>query len=431
MEIEELKADLQKSIDDAGSALKSKAENAEAIAKKALDKAVEIVKQMTEGSEDQKKELDALRKDFNEMSANIAAKKMESKKTNKSWEEEFVEQYKAMEPKIKAMSQIRARQNEDLVFELNSTPMGVKAVTIGLDTTVEAVGSESQYTVTENTGIISVIRQRVLTYLQNVSTGAISKEYALWMEEVDEVGTPIFIGEGDAKTAISVRYEERNKKAKKIAVSAKVTMEFMEDLPQLMSYVQTNMMKRVDTVTENQLFNGNDTGDNLAGLVPYATAFTGGELAGTVVDANNWDVILGIISQVKAANGFVNAIFISNGYKDSLLATKASDGHYLLPAGVTYTAQGGLSAWGVSLIGTNALPSNGSVDFVGGDLSAVNVRFRKGMTISIGESGDDFINNLKTILVEQRLVQFVSANDTPVLVKGTFTAATALLEATT
>jgi hypothetical protein len=53
------------------------------------------------------------------------------------------------------------------------------------------------------------------------------------------------------------------------------------------------------------------------------------------------------------------------------------------------------------------------------------------MTVQIGESGDDFINNLKTLLVEQRLVQFVSANDTPVIIKGTFDAAKDLLEATT
>jgi len=33
-------------------------------------------------------------------------------------------------------------------------------------------------------------------------------------------------------------------------------------------------------------------------------------------------------------------------------------------------------------------------------------------------------------LMEQRLVQFVSANDTPVLVKGTMAAAKAILETT-
>jgi hypothetical protein len=51
------------------------------------------------------------------------------------------------------------------------------------------------------------------------------------------------------------------------------------------------------------------------------------------------------------------------------------------------------------------------------------------MTVQIGLDGNDFISNKKTILVEQELVQFVSANDTQVLVKGAFETAKTLLEA--
>ena len=424
-------------IENANKAIGSKAENAELLAKKAFDQAEKLISELTETKskfDSNKSELDALRKQLNDLSAEMSKPKFTKGAEMKSWEEEIAEQFEKQSPEMFKNAENRTPQSTPIVFSLKSSPYSqTKAVTIGLDTTVEAVGSASQYTVTENTGIISAIRQRVLTYLNNVAVGSIAKEYALWMEEVDEVGAPIFIGEGDPKTAISVRYEERNKKAKKIAVSAKVTMELMEDLPQLISYIQTNMMKRVDTVTENQLFNGNDTGDNLAGLVPYATAFTGGDMAGTLdpLTVNDWDVILGVISQVKKANGVANAVFIANGKLDAMRASKDTEGQYIRPEGVLIDAQGQITAWGIRLIGTNALPSNGSVDFVGGDLTSVNVRFRKGMSVQIGESGDDFINNLKTILVEQRLVQFVSANDTPVIVKGTFTAAKALLDTTT
>jgi hypothetical protein len=92
-----------------------------------------------------------------------------------------------------------------------------------------------------------------------------------------------------------------------------------------------------------------------------------------------------------------------------------------LPPGVLFNAQGQLVAWGVRLIETNS--TLGGNDFMGGDLSVINVRFRQGMRIQIGLDGNDFTNNVKTILLEQRLVQFVSANDTQVLVKGTFAAA--------
>jgi hypothetical protein len=50
----------------------------------------------------------------------------------------------------------------------------------------------------------------------------------------------------------------------------------------------------------------------------------------------------------------------------------------------------------------------------------MNVLFREGMTVRIGETGDDFQENIKTILMEQRLVQFISANDYAQIVKGNF-----------
>jgi HK97 family phage major capsid protein len=424
--------EIKKEIASAVSGLKSKSEGAESKAIEAFEKADGLLKEVDLS----KKEIETLRKELNTLAANMNKPNAKSVTVEaKSFEKAFIEQWNEKSAQIKEVLENRekgARQHGDITFNLDVTPFmqSKAAVTIGLDTTVET--GSTQYTITENTGIISPIRQRVLTYLQNVSVGSIAKEYALWVEETDQQGTPIFIGEGDTKTAVSVIYVEKTAKAKKIAVHSKVTMEFMEDLPQLISFIQSNMMRRVDTVTENQLFNGNNTGDNLQGLVPVATAFTGGDLAGSIPVAtiNDWDVMLGVISQVKKANGIVNSIFVSNGKLDAMRAAKDLDGQYIRPEGVLIDAQGNVTAWGVRLIGTNALPSNGSVDFVGGDLNAVNVRFRKGMTVSIGESGDDFVKNLKTILVEQRLVQFVSANDTPVLVKGTFAAAKTLLSLT-
>ncbi len=67
-------------------------------------------------------------------------------------------------------------------------------------------------------------------------------------------------------------------------------------------------------------------------------------------------------------------------------------------------------------------------EFIGGDFEVLNVLFREQAVIQIGLDGSDFTNNLKTILVESRLVQFASANDTPCLVKGDFVTAKAALE---
>ena len=108
-----------------------------------------------------------------------------------------------------------------------------------------------------------------------------------------------------------------------------------------------------------------------------------------------------------------------------MLSNKTTYGEYIFPPGVTADANGEITAFGIKIIGTNALAAD---NFVGGDLTAANVRFRQGMTVQIGLDGNDFTNNLKTILVELRLVQFVSANDTPVIVKGNFSSARGTLD---
>jgi HK97 family phage major capsid protein len=269
----------------------------------------------------------------------------------------------------------------------------------------------------------------LLVYLANASVGAIGTQYAVWVEEYDQQGTPVMIGEGTEKTQIDVQYKEQRAKVEKIGVHMKVSMEMLEDAAYLASYIQTNGVKRVETVIENQLFTGNGTSPQLAGLLSKSTTFTGGSMAGGVESATNWDVIHGIIAQVRAANGTATGVFVETGQYHLMLSEKDAEKQYILPAGVTFNAQGGITAWGVNIIPTNALTGT-AANFVGGDLSVINVRLRSGLQVAIGESGDDFIDNLKTVRIEQRLVQFISANDTPVLVKGTFAAAKAILETT-
>lgn len=417
--LEQLKAELQKSIDEAGTAFTTKAGNAEAKAKEAFDKAEMVLKSM-EGmltkaeAMEMQKQLDAL--DLkSQHQANVKAE---------SFADHFAKAYAPAQKKLeqwKADGHLKA----PITFEFEMKEVGA----MSLASTIANVASSGQVTISEFTGIVSPIRQRILAYLSNVSVGSIGTQYAVWVEEYDQEGTPVFIGEGVEKTALDVQYKEQRAKVNKIGVHMKVTTELLEDAGYLMSYIQSNGVKRVETVIENQLFTGNGTDPQLVGLLSKSTTFTGGSMAGNVEAATNWDVIHGIIAQVRAANGIVNGVFVETGQFHVMLSEKDGDKQYILPAGVNFDAQGNLTAWGVRIIPTNALTGT-AANFVGGDLSVINVRLRNGIQVAIGESGDDFIDNLKTIRIEQRLVQFVSANDVPVLVKGVFATAKAILETT-
>jgi HK97 family phage major capsid protein len=296
------------------------------------------------------------------------------------------------------------------------------AVTMQVDNTIGA--GATQVTITDNTDIISPIRKRELRYMSFVSVGRTSGNRALWIEELDEQGTPIMLGEGETKTQLSVRYEEKTANVKKIAVYGKVTTEMMADLPQLISYIENNLMKRMDIVLENQLFNGDNIGDNLNGAFTLATAFAAGTLANQIDEPNDYDVIGAVALQTELAFGIPNGIFVNPTVVTRMKLTKGQDGHYVMP---TFATANGLEVSGMRVIPTTAVSGE---NFIGGDLSVLQVLIREELGIQIGLDGSDFINNKKTMLLEKRLVQFASANDVACLVKGAFNTAKALLATT-
>jgi HK97 family phage major capsid protein len=310
---------------------------------------------------------------------------------------------------------INGRQSAPINIEVKA------AVSMQVDNTIGAGSSFNS--ITQFTGVISPIRQRELRYLANVSVGRTTGNQVYWIEEKDEQGTPIMLGEGDTKTQLSVRYEEATMSVKKIAVYGKVTTEMMADLPQLISYIENNLMKRMDIVAENQLLAGNGLGDNLKGAKTYATAFTGGTSALKIDNANEFDVISALSLQCQEANGMPNAVFVHPQTLTLMKTLKSTlDGQYLYPR---WADSDGLLIDGLRVIPSLAVTAN---EFIGGDLSVLNVLFREELALQIGLDGSDFINNKKTMLVEKRLAQYVSANDTAVLIKGDFTTAKAAIE---
>jgi HK97 family phage major capsid protein len=383
---------------------------------------VKVVKDATDKLAEKYQEIETTQKEILKKQGKLRVEANQNKSYSEALNDALVEK----QAEIESIVNSGGKQNGPLVLNVKA------AVTMSAEGTIGAVGSASHLLLTHNTGIVSTLRKRVLTYLNNVSVGSISpsRPYAMWVEELDEQGTPIFIGEGDAKTQLSVRYEEREKRAKKIGVYGKVTTEMMRYLPQLISYIQNNLLKRMDIKTEDQLFDGDDTGDNLKGLISYATAFDGGVgtsvsegLVGKVSNPTNSDVIRAIALQVQNSYGTPNAVFVKNDILAEMDCEKGDDGHYVIPP---FKTADGTQVAGVRLIPTTALVGT-DYDFVGGDLSVVNVQFTDQSSVQIGLDGNDFTNNKKTILVEQELVQYVSANDTQVLVKGTFAAAKALI----
>lgn len=397
MTTEEVIKALEEKLDAKGFASKSDVE--------AINASIEALKNESN--------LEAVKTAITAIEAQIASLKENPAPSNKSFKS-------FREALMSAFETNKEQLDESINTKGANASITVKAaVTVAEGNTILGEDSASHWLLTTFTGIISPIRSRVSRYLGLVSVGTINSRVAMWVEEYDEQGTPIFIGEGVAKTRVSVLYKEAEAKVNKIAVTCKVTTEMLRDLPQLVSYLQANLIRRIEVATVDELFAGN--GAMLNGLFGYASAFTGGGI--TTVAPTYADVFRALALQVQKAFGTATAVFVNPDILAQMDMEKSVDGIYQIPP---FRSADGTMVAGMQLIPEVALVGT-DYDFVGGDLSVVNVRFREGLSINIGQENDDFSKNLRTILAEQALVQFVSANDTQVLVKGVMADAIALI----
>jgi len=302
-------------------------------------------------------------------------------------------------------SQGGLRKGQDLEFEVKAVVNITEATTI--------IAGDTENVLTQNTGVISPIRLRTEKYLQAVTTGTINNRFALWIEETGADGTPVMISEAAAKTQISVLYVEKTQPVQKIAVYSKVSTELLADLPQLTSFIQNSMLKRVNVAIETQLFSGTGVAPYLKGANEWATTFaTGATLANSIPYANEIDVIHAVANQVDLAFGTPNAIFVHPDTLNKIFGLKSSTGEPLYKDYMDWSIGGmgrNLVVAGMQVIATPAVTTG---SFVGGDMKVLNVLFRESLNIRLTPSGDDPINNLMTLIVEARLVQFASANDT-------------------
>lgn len=399
MLVDVMKAETTKAIESKVAEIKAELSSIEAKSIETLTEAVSKAATI--------ENLDALKAELNEailcIKANSESKKTK-KKMNKSFAQNLAEAIFAKKAEFDAIVANGGNQKESVNIEVKS------AINMSVDSFVD--GSTLPTLQAQFSGIVTSVRTPMDVYLGVVATGTTSGNMVTWVEETDQQGVPVFIAEGSGKTKLSSVWAEKFAPVKKVGVYGKVTTEMMADLPQLVAYIQNSLVKRLEAEVLQGLFTGNGTGVNLKGIKEYATTFDAGDLAGTVTTPNAYDVIEAVANQVLIAHGTPSAIYVHPVTLAQMHLSKSAYGEYLMPP---FQAVDGTTVAGMKVIPTTFVTAG---EFIGGDMSVVQVAIRENATIQIGLDGNDFTNNLKTILVEKRLAQFVSGNDTPCIVKG-------------
>jgi HK97 family phage major capsid protein len=255
---------------------------------------------------------------------------------------------------------------------------------------------------------------------QYASVATTSSPLHIWAEKYNEQGDAEFIGEGEVKPPISFSIRTRDSKAKKIAVSAKFTTETMQDIPNFLAELKSEILEVVDIKEESGLLNGDGIGDNLLGVIQQATTY----VLTTVftAGANNFDAIKAAITQLFTLNQIPNVVFVNPIDKANMELTKASDGHYILPP---FSTVDGTIISGVRVVESNSVTVG---KFLLGDWSKLNIRDYIAFEITLGWENDDFTKNLVTVIGEKRLMSYIKEHQKTAFIYGDFATIKAAIE---
>ena len=230
-------------------------------------------------------------------------------------------------------------------------------------------------------------------------------------------------GEFVAKNKSDVTWNLETYTVKTIAHWVAASRQALSDAPMLSGLIDTELTYGLDLESDEQLLQGDGTGQNVTGLLVDADVPTVGELASGTTAA---DVPAAMIEHIRSAittcqtNEYYNITGVVLNPADwaKLETAKASDGHYLM---IQFPANGAdQRIWRVPVIVTNAMPVN---NFILGDWTmGAKLYEREGISVRVSEShADYFVKNGVAVLGEERYAFAVTRPNA--FCKGLFTVA--------
>ena len=219
-------------------------------------------------------------------------------------------------------------------------------------------------------------------------------------------GTVAGIGSGEfvAKNQSEITYELVTKPVRTIAHWMAASRQVLSDAPMLQNLIDNRLTYGLDLESDDQLLNGDGTGQNLDGILQDTAINDAGELPVGTAAA---DVPAAMIDHIRKAirieqqNEYYNMTgLVLNPVDWEILETaKATDGHYLMVNMPTGRATE--TVWRIPVIVTNAMTAS---TFLIGDWNMGAVIYdREDVSVRVSEShADYFVKNGVAVLAEER-----------------------------
>ena len=206
------------------------------------------------------------------------------------------------------------------------------------------------------------------------------------------------VAEGAVKPGSDLKFDLVTTSAKVIAHWMKASKQILDDFNQLRSYIDNRLLYGLAYVEEDQLLNGDGTGQNLHGILPQATEFAvpAGLIAPTPtteIDTLRIAMLQAALAEYPATGHVLNPIDWA-----TIELTKDDLGRYIIgnPQGTAAP-----TLWGLPVVATQAMAAG--TFLTGAFRLGAQLFDRWDARIEVGYVDDDFVRNLVTILAEERL----------------------------
>jgi HK97 family phage major capsid protein len=241
---------------------------------------------------------------------------------------------------------------------------------------------------------------RILTIRDLLPQGRTTSNAVDFVQETGFTNSAAPVAEGALKPESSLEFTLRTAPVRTIAHWLQASKQVLDDIPQLESYINTRLTYGLKLVEEEQLLAGDGTGQNLLGLIPQATPF---DRSRRKVGDTRIDIIRRAMTQLRLSQYQPDAVVLHPTDWEDIELTKNSLGSYIWgnPSGLL-----GPTIWGLPVVESTSLAPGEFL--VGAFKIAAQIWDRDDVQIDIStEDRDNFIRNMVTIRVEERLALVV------------------------
>lgn len=322
-----------------------------------------------------------------------------------------------------------------LVKEFEANKDAIKSIIRGRGGEVEIKAITNRASISGNTnayvlpdiGQLGVKRRALYDVLPKVQISNRANDngiikYHDWDEDTITRAAAV-VAEGGTFPESTAKFIERTLPIRKIGDTLPVTEEFGEDAAQDAAELEMFLDVNVNTVIDNQIINGDNTGNNLKGLIVSVPAYTA--VASSIPGANIYDLCRKVRTDIVKNRGskYLPDIVVANSETlDRYFLAKDANENYL------FRVELGTNIGSLTIVEDNNMPDN---QLVIGDRRFAKIYEKTGVVLSEGLANAQFLSDAKTIKARKRLAMLIRTVDATGFRKVTnITTALATLEST-